>query len=66
MAIEVGKPEEGHYVLDFMGLGPVLDGLDFVLGHHEAIGGQHISQYLHELQWNSHLLARVYSWLCQS
>ena len=41
--IEVGKPEERHYVPDFTGLGPVLDGLDFVLGHREAIGRQHIS-----------------------
>ena len=44
MAIEVGKPEESHYVPDFTGLGPVLDGLDFVLGHHEAVLRQHISQ----------------------
>ena len=44
MVIEVGKPKEGHYVPDFMGLGPVLGGLDFVLGHHEAIRRQHISQ----------------------
>ena len=43
-AIKVGKPEEGHYVLDFLGLRPVLDGLDFVLGHCEAVGRQHISQ----------------------
>ena len=42
-AIEVGKPEERHYVPDFTGLGPVLDGLDFVLGHREAVRRQHIS-----------------------
>ena len=42
--IEVGKPKERHYVPDFMGLGPVLYGLDFVLGHREAIRRQHISQ----------------------
>ena len=39
-AIEVGKPEERHYVPDFTGLVPVLDGLDFVLGHREAIWTQ--------------------------
>ena len=44
MAIKVGKPEERHYVPDFTRLGPVLDGLNFVLGHREAIGRQHISQ----------------------
>ena len=39
MAIEIGKPEEGHHISDFLGFGPVLDGLDFVLGHQETIGG---------------------------
>ena len=43
-AIEIGKPEEGHYISDFPGFRPVLDGLDFVLGHREAVGGQHIPQ----------------------
>ena len=38
-AVEIGKPEERHYILDFPGFGPVLDGLDFVLGHREAVGG---------------------------
>ena len=38
--IEIGKPEEGHYISDFPGLRPVLDGLDFALGHREAVGGQ--------------------------
>ena len=32
-AIKIGKPKERHYILDFPGFGPVLDGLDFVLGH---------------------------------
>ena len=32
-AIEIGKPQEGHYISDLPGFGPVLDGLDFVLGH---------------------------------
>ena len=33
MVIEIGKPEERHYISDFLGFRPVLDGLDFVLGH---------------------------------
>ena len=37
--VEIGKPEERHYISDFLGFGSVLDGLDFVLGHQEAIGG---------------------------
>ena len=44
MAIEIGKPEERHYISDFPGFGPVLDGLDFVLGHRESVRGQHIPQ----------------------
>ena len=39
MATEIGKPKERHYISDFPGFGPVLDGLDFVLGHREAVGG---------------------------
>ena len=39
MAIEIGKPEERHYISDFPGFGPVLDGLDFVLCHQETVGG---------------------------
>ena len=31
--IEIGKPKERHYILDFPGFRPVLDGLEFVLGH---------------------------------
>ena len=38
-AIEIGKPKEIHYISDFPGFRPVLDGLDFVLGHREAVGG---------------------------
>ena len=57
-AIEIGKPKERHYILDFPGFGPALDGLDFVLGHREAIGDSIYPKYLHELQWNSHLSAQ--------
>ena len=32
-AMEIGKPKERHYILDFLGFEPVLDGLDFVLSH---------------------------------
>jgi len=42
--IEIGKPEERHDILGFLGFGPVLDGLDFILGHCEAIGKQHLAQ----------------------
>ena len=44
MAIEVGKPEEGHYIPDFLGFRPDLDGLDFVLGHRQAVWRQHMPQ----------------------
>src|SRR5882672_1884492 len=42
--VEVGKTEEGLNVLDFSGFRPILDYLDFVLGHGEAFGRQHISK----------------------
>src|SRR5467141_20297 len=42
--VEVGKTEEGLNVLDFSGFRPILDYLDFVLGHSEAFGRQHISE----------------------
>src|SRR5467141_4208600 len=42
--IEVGETEEGLNVLDFLGFRPILDYLDFVLGHGEAFGRQHISE----------------------
>src|SRR5467141_3001883 len=42
--IEVGETEEGLNVLDFSGFRPMLDYLDFVLGHGEAFGRQHISE----------------------
>src|SRR5882672_3766055 len=44
MTIEVGKTEEGLNVLDFSGFRPILDYLDFVLGHGEAFGRQNISK----------------------
>src|SRR5882672_7875515 len=42
--VKVGETEEGLNVLDFSGFRPILDYLDFVLGHGEAFGGQHISE----------------------
>src|SRR5882672_412456 len=42
--VEVGKTKEGLNVLDFSGFRPILDYLDFVLGHGEAFGRQHISE----------------------
>ena len=39
MVIEIGKPKERHYISDFPGFGPVLDGLNFVLRHQEAVWG---------------------------
>src|SRR5467141_4273429 len=42
--VKVGKTEEGLNVLDFSGFIPILDYLDFVLGHGEAFGRQHVSE----------------------
>src|SRR5882672_1923491 len=42
--VKVGETEEGLNVLDFSGFKPILDYLDFVLGHGEAFGRQHISE----------------------
>src|SRR5882672_864234 len=44
MTVKVGETEEGFNVLDFSGFWPILDYLDFVLGHGEAFGRQHISE----------------------
>src|SRR5882724_3925795 len=37
MTVEIGKAEEGLNVLDFLWNWPILDDLDFVQGHGEAI-----------------------------
>ena len=37
--VKVGKSEEGLNVFDLLGLRPVLDNLDFILCHREALGG---------------------------
>ena len=66
MMVEVGKAEEGLNVLDFLGFQPVLDDLDFVWGHDEAFQGQHVSEVLQEVAWNSHLSAWAKSPLVQS
>src|SRR5882672_1374104 len=44
MTIEVCKTGKGLNILYFPGLGPILDDLDFVWGHGEAFGRQHISE----------------------
>ena len=38
MMVKVGKAEERLNILDFLWYGPILDDLDFVWGHGEAIG----------------------------
>ncbi|KIO14015.1 hypothetical protein M404DRAFT_121444, partial [Pisolithus tinctorius Marx 270] len=40
LAVEVSKAKEGLYVLDLVRLGPITDGLDFFLGHCEAMSGE--------------------------
>src|SRR5882724_11897872 len=42
--IEVGESEERLDVFDFPGFRPILDDLDFVRGHGEAFGRQHVSE----------------------
>ena len=42
--VEIGKAEEGLNVLDFLWYWPILDNLDFVRGHGEAFGRQHVSE----------------------
>src|SRR5882672_1980025 len=44
MMVKVGEAKERLNVLDFSGFWPILDYLDFVLGHGEAFGRQHISE----------------------
>src|SRR5882724_8693558 len=43
-SVKVGKTEKGLNIFDFLGFGPILDYLDFVRGHGEAFGRQHISE----------------------
>ncbi|KIM65442.1 hypothetical protein SCLCIDRAFT_112672 [Scleroderma citrinum Foug A] len=47
MTVEVGKSEEGLDVLHFTRFWPVLDSLDFLQRHGEAIGGQVVAQVFH-------------------
>ena len=42
--IEVGETKEGLNVLDFAWFRPILDDLDFVGGHSQAVGREHISE----------------------
>ena len=36
--VEVGKIKEELYILDLPRLGPILDSLHFLLGHHKSEG----------------------------
>src|SRR5882672_10756707 len=42
--VKVGETEEGLNVLDFSGFRQIFNYLNFVLGHGEAFGRQHISE----------------------
>ena len=42
--IEVGETKEGLNVLDFTWFWSILDNLNFVLGHSQAVGREHISK----------------------
>src|SRR5882724_4038216 len=44
MTIEGGESKERLDVFDFPGFRPILDDLDFVRGHGEAFGRQHVSE----------------------
>src|SRR5882672_2415771 len=44
MMVKVGETKEGLNVLEVLGFRPILDYLDFVLGHGEAFRRQHISE----------------------
>ena len=47
MTVEVGKSKEGLDVLHFTRFWPVLDSLDFLWRHGEAIRGQAVVQVFH-------------------
>jgi hypothetical protein len=47
--IEIGKSEEGLYVLDFPGFGPILYDFNFVLCHLETIGTEDITEVFNGL-----------------
>jgi len=42
--VKAGDAEESLNILDFPWYGPILDDLEFVWGHGEAFGRQHISE----------------------
>src|SRR5882672_8583355 len=44
MMVKVGETKEGLKILGFLGFGPILDNLDLVWGHGEALGRQHVSK----------------------
>jgi hypothetical protein len=46
-AVEVGKAKEGLNVFDFPRFRPIEDGLHFVFGHAESVGGENVSEVFH-------------------
>ena len=44
MTKEFGETEEGLNDLDFAWFQPILDNLDFIGGHHQAVGSEHVSE----------------------
>ena len=44
LTIEVGETKEGLNVLDFVWFQPILDNLDLIQGHSQAVGREHVSE----------------------
>ena len=49
MPIEVHEAEEGLDVLNLMGLGPILDGFNFLQGHGQSGRREDITEVLHSV-----------------
>ena len=49
MLIEVRKAKEGLDVLNLMGLGPILDGFNFLQGHGKSGQGENITEVFHSV-----------------
>jgi hypothetical protein len=47
--VEIGEPEEGLYILDSLGFGPIPYRLDFIFGHRKSVGQEHIAKELHRI-----------------
>jgi hypothetical protein len=46
-AVEVGEAKEGLNVFDFLWFWPIKDGLHFVFGYAESVGGENVSKVFH-------------------